>query len=44
LTTTHVSIDPHERMFVLLLLQHQPYDEGFVFEKFTNTVYQALAK
>ena len=44
LTTTYVSIDPHERMFVLLLTQHAPYDEDFIFEKFTNTVYQALDK
>ena len=42
--TSYVSIDPHERMFVLLLMQHQPYDEGGVFEKFANTVYQALEK
>lgn len=42
--TTYVSIDPRERMFLLLMLQHQPYDEGGVFEKFANTVYQALEK
>jgi CubicO group peptidase (beta-lactamase class C family) len=42
--TSYVSIDPRERMFVLLLMQHQPYDEGGVFEKFSNTVYQALEK
>ncbi len=42
--TTYVSIDPHERMVLILLLQHQPYDDGGVFEKFTNTVYQALEK
>ena len=44
IVTTCVSLDPRERLFVLLLLQHQPYDEGGVFEKFTNTVYQALEK
>ena len=44
ITTTYVSIDPRERMFVLLLMQHFPYDEGNVFEKFANTVYQALEK
>lgn len=42
--TSYVSIDPRERMFLLLMLQHQPYDEGGVFEKFANTVYQALEK
>ena len=31
-------------MFVLLLLQHFLFDEGNVFEKFANTVYQALEK
>eukprot|EP01031_Cornospumella_fuschlensis_P002573 gene2573-3220_t len=40
ITTTYVSIDPRERMFILLLTQHAPYDEDFIFEKFTNTVYQ----
>ena len=44
ITTTYVSIDPRERMFILLLTQHAPYDEDFIFEKFTNTVYQALEK
>ena len=42
ITSTYVSIDPRERMFVLLLTQHAPYDDGLIFERFANTVYQAL--
>jgi len=44
ITSTYVSIDPRERMFVLLLTQHAPYDDGLIFERFANTVYQALER
>jgi CubicO group peptidase (beta-lactamase class C family) len=42
--TTYVSIDPSERMFMLVLTQHQPYDEHSLFESFANATYQALEK
>jgi CubicO group peptidase (beta-lactamase class C family) len=42
--STFVNIDPRERLVVLLLLQHIPYNEDGVYEKFSNTVYQALAR
>jgi CubicO group peptidase (beta-lactamase class C family) len=40
--STHVLIDPHEDMFVLLLTQIAPTDANQLFERFNNTVYQAL--
>jgi len=42
--TTYVSIDPAERMFMMVLAQHQPYDEHQLFESFANAAYQALEK
>lgn len=39
---THVIIDPRERLFALLLLQHSPGSEDGIQQKFCNTVYQAL--
>jgi len=42
--STYVSIDPAERMFSMVLTQHQPYDEHKLFETFANSVYQALEK
>ena len=42
--TTYVSIDPKERMVLLVLLQHAPYNEGGIFQRYSNTVYQALEK
>ena len=41
--TTYFTVDPHERMIALLLVQHQPYNENGLFERFANTVYGALA-
>jgi CubicO group peptidase (beta-lactamase class C family) len=40
--TTFVSMDPKERLFVLLLMQHVPYNEDRIFDRFENTVYGAL--
>jgi hypothetical protein len=37
-----VIIDPRERLFALLLLQHSPGSEDGIQQKFCNTVYQAL--
>lgn len=42
--TTYFTVDPRERMIALLLVQHQPYNEDDIFERFANTVYGALAK
>jgi CubicO group peptidase (beta-lactamase class C family) len=42
--TTYVSIDPHEHLILLSLLQHQPYDDGEIFERYSNTVYQAIVR
>ena len=42
--TTFVSMDPKERMLVIVLLQHVPWNEDGIFEKFQNTAYQALKK
>jgi CubicO group peptidase (beta-lactamase class C family) len=40
--TTHVQIDPKERMVALLLLQHVPFNEGGIVSIFTNGYYAAL--
>lgn len=40
--TTSVTMDPKERMLLIVLLQHVPYNEDLVFERFANTAYQAL--
>jgi CubicO group peptidase (beta-lactamase class C family) len=40
--TTYVSMDPKEHVLLLLLMQHVPFDEGGIFEKFEDTAYQAL--
>ena len=42
--TTYFTVDPRERMIALLLVQHQPYNENGLFERFANTVYGALAR
>jgi CubicO group peptidase (beta-lactamase class C family) len=42
--TTYFTVDPRERMIALLLVQHQPYNEGGLFESFANTVYGAMGK
>lgn len=42
--TTFVSIDPKEHLFLLVLLQHVPWNQDGIFEKFQNTAYQALEK
>jgi len=44
IATTYVSMSPRERMLILVLLQHSPWDEDGIFEKFENTAYQALEK
>ena len=41
-TSTLVRIDPEERLVLVLMLQHRPYNDRGIFEKFTNVVYQAL--
>jgi CubicO group peptidase (beta-lactamase class C family) len=40
--TTFVSMDPKERLFVLLMMQHVPYNEDRIFDRFENTIYGAL--
>lgn len=42
--STYVSMDPKERVLLIVLLQHAPYNEDGIFEKFTDTAYQALEK
>ena len=42
--TTYVSIDPKEHVLLVALLQHVPYDEDHIFEKFATTAYQALGR
>lgn len=42
--STYVTIDPQERVVVLLLQQHLPNNEDGIHQKFTNLVYQALVK
>jgi CubicO group peptidase (beta-lactamase class C family) len=42
--TTFVSMDPKERMLVIVLLQHVPWNEDGIYEKFQNVAYQALEK
>ena len=44
LATTSVSMNPRERMLLLVLLQHAPWNEDGIFEKFEDTVYQAVEK
>jgi CubicO group peptidase (beta-lactamase class C family) len=40
--TTYVSMDPKEHVLLILLMQHVPFDEGGIFEKFEDAAYQAL--
>ena len=40
--TTLCRVDPAENLVMLCFAQHFPYDEHRLFERFTNTVYQAL--
>jgi len=42
LCDTFVSIDPQEHLVLLMFMQHSPWDDGGIFERFSNTVYQAL--
>jgi CubicO group peptidase (beta-lactamase class C family) len=44
IATTYVSMNPKERMLILVFLQHSPWDEDGIFEKFENTAYQALER
>lgn len=44
LATTYVSMNPKERMLIMVLLQHAPWDEDGIFERFENTAYQAVEK
>ncbi len=39
---THILIDPHEDMFLMMWTQFIPTDPDGLFERFNNTVYQAL--
>lgn len=39
---THVLMDPHEDLFLMMLTQFIPTDPDGLFERFNNTVYQAL--
>jgi CubicO group peptidase (beta-lactamase class C family) len=39
---TYISMDPGEKMLLIVLLQHVPYDEDGILEKFADTAYQAL--
>ena len=40
--TTHVTIDPKERLVALILLQHVPFNQDDVFALFANGYYSAL--
>lgn len=40
--STNLIIDPAERMVLVLLLQHVPFNQDAIFDRFANTVYQAL--
>ena len=40
--TTYVSMDPKERMVLLVMFQHVPWNQGGIYQKFINTTYQAL--
>ena len=44
LATTYVSMNPREHMVILLLMQHTPWNEGGIFERFEDTVYQAVER
>jgi CubicO group peptidase (beta-lactamase class C family) len=39
---TYVSMDPREKMLLIVLLQHVPYDQDGILERFADTAYQAL--
>jgi CubicO group peptidase (beta-lactamase class C family) len=39
---TYMSADPKERLLLIVLLQHSPYDQDAILEKFADTAYQAL--
>ena len=40
--TTWVSIDPKERVLLLMFMQHSTYNEDRIFERFQNTAYGAI--
>lgn len=40
--STHIIIDPHEDLFMMMLTQYIPTNPDGIFERFNNTVYQAL--
>ena len=42
MATTLCNIDPAEELVALLFVQHLPFNEHALFERFTNLVYQAL--
>lgn len=44
IVSTYVSMDPKEHVLLIALLQHAPFDEDRIFEKFANTAYQALGR
>jgi hypothetical protein len=35
-------MDPKEKVLLMVLLQHSPFNQDGIFEKFANTAYQAL--
>jgi CubicO group peptidase (beta-lactamase class C family) len=42
--TTTFNIDPEEKTVVLLMIQHTPYDQYGIFDKFYTLFYQAMAE
>ena len=44
LATTYVSMNPQDHVLLLMLMQHAPWNEDAIFDKFANTAYQALEK
>ena len=42
MATTHCTIDPAEKLVMLIFAQHLPFDEHRLLQRFTNLVYQAL--
>jgi CubicO group peptidase (beta-lactamase class C family) len=42
LATTYVSMDPREKVLLILLIQHAPQNEDSIVERFSTSAYQAL--
>jgi hypothetical protein len=43
MATTYCRIDPQEKQVALCFVQHLPYNEHGLFQRFANLSYQALA-